>query len=75
MRAAKMKCASAKKPIALKKGGNPVAKGLSDPKFKPQVVKPKKGKGSYTRKGKSLPFSMCLFLLNKNIDSQGLQQR
>jgi len=57
MRAAKMKCASAKKPIALKKGGNPVAKGLSDPKFKPQVVKPKKGKGSYTRKGKALSFA------------------
>jgi stalled ribosome alternative rescue factor ArfA len=51
MRAAKMMCGQRKKPIALKGGGNPVAKGLSDPKFKPQVIKPKKGKGSYTRKG------------------------
>jgi len=57
MRAAKMLCAKRKKPIAMKKGGNPVAKGLSDPKFKPRVVKPKKGKGSYSRKGKALSMS------------------
>ena len=55
MRAAKMMCAKRKKPIAMKRGGNPVAKKLSDPKFKPKVVKPKKGKGSYSRKGKALP--------------------
>ena len=56
MRAAKMKCAKKrKKPIAMKKGGNPMAKKLSDPKFKPKVVTPKKGKGSYSRKGKALP--------------------
>ena len=55
MRAAKMMCAKRKKPIAMKRGGNPVAKRLSDPKFKPKVVKPKKGKGSYSRKGKALP--------------------
>ena len=52
MRAAKMMCGQRKKPIALKGGGNPVAKGLANPKYKPQVIKPKKGKGSYTRKGK-----------------------
>lgn len=57
MRAAKMMCAKRKKPIAMKKGGNPVAKGLSDPKFKPKVVKPKKGKGSYSRKGNALSMS------------------
>ena len=56
MRAAKMKCAQGrKKPIAMKRGGNPMAKKLSDPKFKPKVVAPKKGKGSYSRKGKALP--------------------
>ena len=57
MRAAKMMCAKRKKPIAMKRGGNPVAKRLSDPKFKPKVVKPKKGKGSYSRKGKALSYS------------------
>ena len=51
MRAAKMMCGQRKKPIAMKKGGNPVAKGLSSPALKPKVVKPKKGKGSYSRKG------------------------
>ena len=50
MRAAKMMCGQRKKPIAMKKGGNPVAKGLSSPALKPKVVKPKKGKGSYSRK-------------------------
>jgi len=34
----------------MKKKGNPVAKKLSDPKFKPKVVRAKKGKGSYVRK-------------------------
>ena len=39
--------------IALASAGkskNPIAKSLSDSKFKPKIVKPKKGKGSYTRK-------------------------
>ncbi len=49
MRAAKMMCGQRKKPIALKKGGNPVAKSLAGPALKPKVVKPKKGKGSYKR--------------------------
>jgi len=31
---------------------NPVAKEVRTPKFKPKVVKPKKGKGSYKRKNK-----------------------
>jgi stalled ribosome alternative rescue factor ArfA len=57
MRAAKMMCGGRKKPIALKGGGNPVAKSLSTPALKPKVVKPKKGKGAYTRKGKALPMS------------------
>ena len=30
---------------------NPVAKEVRTPKFKPSVVKAKKGKGSYTRNG------------------------
>ena len=58
MRAAKMMCAEKrKKPIAMSKGGNPVAKSLASPALKPKVVKPKKGKGSYSRKGKALPMS------------------
>jgi stalled ribosome alternative rescue factor ArfA len=57
MRAAKMMCGQRKKPIALKKGGNPVAKSLASPALKPKVIKPKKGKGAYTRKGKALPMS------------------
>ena len=31
------------------KKSNPIAKEVRTPKFKPQVVKPKKGKGSYKR--------------------------
>ena len=57
MRAAKNLCASRKKPVAMSGGGkvkNPMAKQLGQSKFKPKVVKPKKGKGSYTRKGKAL---------------------
>ena len=51
-------CANkSKKPIAMKKGGNPVAKSLASPALKPKIVKPKKGKGSYSRKGKALPMS------------------
>jgi len=57
MRAAKMMCGGRKKPIALKGGGNPVAKSLSTPALKPKVVKPKKGKGAYTRKGEALSYS------------------
>jgi stalled ribosome alternative rescue factor ArfA len=57
MRAAKMMCGQRKKPIALKNGGNPVAKSLASPALKPKVIKPKKGKGAYTRKGKALPMS------------------
>jgi stalled ribosome alternative rescue factor ArfA len=52
-----MMCGQRKKPIALKKGGNPVAKSLASPALKPKVIKPKKGKGAYTRKGKALPMS------------------
>ena len=41
--------------IALSKAGkkkrNPMAKTLEQKQFGPKVVKPKKGKGSYTRKG------------------------
>jgi len=54
---------------------NPVAKSLKLRRFRLKIVKPRKGRGSYTRKGKSLPFSMWLFLLVFNFDSQGLQQR
>ena len=59
MRAAKNLCAQKKKPVALKQGGsvkNPMAKN-SVVQFKPKVVKPKKGKGSYSRKGKALSYS------------------
>ena len=31
------------------KKNNPIAKEVRTPKYKPQVVKPKKGKGSYKR--------------------------
>ena len=60
MRAAKMLCKNKKKPVALSKGGrvkNPMAKELGQGKFRPSVVKPKKGKGSYTRKGKVAGYS------------------
>lgn len=30
---------------------NPVAKEIRTAKFRPRVVKPRKGKGSYSRKG------------------------
>ena len=48
-----MRKCGAKKPVAMKRGGkatvkNPVAKAVGG--MKPSVVKPKKGKGSYTRK-------------------------
>ena len=32
------------------KKSNPIAKEVRTPKFKQRVVKPKKGKGSFTRK-------------------------
>lgn len=54
---------------------NPLARVVKLRQFRLKIVKPKKGKGSYTRKGKSLPFSMALILLNKNIDSRGPEQR
>ena len=31
------------------KKSNPIAKEVRTPKFRPQIVKPKKGKGSYKR--------------------------
>ena len=31
------------------KKSNPIAKEVRTPKFRPQVVKPKKGRGSYKR--------------------------
>lgn len=44
--------------IALSSAGkskkNPMAKSLKEKQFGPKVIKPKKGKGSYTRKGKGL---------------------
>ena len=44
--------------IALSSAGkskkNPMAKSLQDKQFGPKIVKPKKGKGSYTRKGRTL---------------------
>jgi hypothetical protein len=51
-----MRKCGAKKPVAMKRGGkatvrNPVAKAVRG--IKPSVVKPKKGKGSYTRKASS----------------------
>jgi len=30
---------------------NPIAKDVRTPKYKPRIVKPKKGKGSYSRNG------------------------
>lgn len=44
--------------IALSSAGksrkNPMAKTLKEKQFGPKIVKPKKGKGSYTRKGRTL---------------------
>ena len=44
--------------IALSSAGksknNPMAKSLKEKQFGPKIVKPKKGKGSYTRKGRTL---------------------
>ena len=58
MRAAKMMCSRAQKANSHEEEVETQwLKGLSDPKFKPKVVKPKKGKGSYSRKGKALPMS------------------
>ena len=34
---------------------NPAAKSLSKRRYGLKIVKPKKGKGSYTRKGKGFP--------------------
>ena len=31
---------------------NPIAKDLLTPKYRPQIIKPKKGKGSFKRKKK-----------------------
>ena len=36
---------------------NPIVKDLFTKKYKLKIVKPKKGKGAYTRKGKALPMS------------------
>ncbi len=33
---------------------NPHARALRDPRFRPRHVKPRKGRGSYTRKTRSL---------------------
>ena len=47
--------------IALSSAGksrkNPMAKTLKEKQFGPKIVKPKKGKGSYTRKGRTLSSS------------------
>ncbi len=32
---------------------NPQARALRDPRFRPRAVKPRKGRGSYTRKARS----------------------
>ena len=46
-----MKDLSQVKKMAIKSNKkNPIIKDLFSKKFKPKVVKPKKGKGSYTRK-------------------------
>ncbi len=47
---------------------NPVAKKLSDSRFKPQVVKSKKGKGSYSRKklGKEFDKQREILLFGKS---------
>lgn len=38
---------------------NPIARSLKLRQFKTKIVKPKKGKGSYRRKSRSLPFFVC----------------
>lgn len=34
---------------------NPIAKTLADPKYRPNYVRPRKGKGSYDRKRNKAP--------------------
>jgi stalled ribosome alternative rescue factor ArfA len=34
------------------KGRNPIARALRDGSLRPKAVRPKKGRGSYTRKGR-----------------------
>ena len=41
---------------------NPMAKDLFTKKYKPKIVKPKKGKGSFKRKNNSL--KSCTYFLN-----------
>ena len=42
---------------------NPIAKDLFTKKYKPKIVKPKKGKGSFKRK-KKLSLNSCTYLLH-----------
>ena len=42
---------------------NSIAKDLMTPKYKPRVIKPKKGKGSFKRK-KNKNLKPCAYLLN-----------
>lgn len=35
------------------KGRNPIARTLRDGSLRPKVIRPKKGRGSYSRKGRS----------------------
>lgn len=34
---------------------NPIARDLRTPKYRPRVVRPRKGKGSYRRKSQGVP--------------------
>lgn len=36
----------------MKQKQNPIAKALRSPHLRPKAIRPRKGKGSYTRKGK-----------------------
>ena len=50
---------------------NFIAKELLTPKFKPKVVKPKKGKGSFKRKKKNMSLKMTLpyMILRHKLDN------
>lgn len=49
-----------RKPMMTGSAVNVPARNLADPRYRPKVVRPRKGKGSYNRKGgKSPPSSLA----------------
>jgi stalled ribosome alternative rescue factor ArfA len=60
--------------ISLSKAGkskNLIAKTLQEKQFSPKIVKPKKGKGSYTRKGKTSILSAGRSVAKSTVNKAG----